>query len=69
MNKTLVVILNIYTKPNNIENQILIFLVYDIETYNDNNKTTPYHIGLYRLGKLTARYNRDLSRDECEKSE
>ena len=43
--------------------------MYDLETHNTHNtdRSGPYVFCFYRLSKLAARYNRDLTSDEREK--
>ena len=48
------------------ESQLSMFIVYDIETDNAD-RAKPYNISFYRLGKLAAKYNRDLPPNELDR--
>ena len=52
--------------PKKIESHQTNFITYDLETlYTD--RARPYAFGFYQLGKLSGRYDRDLTRNELEK--
>ena len=52
--------------PKKNESHLTKFIAYDLETHN-TDKTRPYDMTLYRLGKLAGRYNRDLTTYEYDK--
>ena len=49
-----------------IESHLANFIVYDLETHKTDT-ARPYKMTLYRLGKLAARYNCDLTPYEIQK--
>ena len=40
--------------------------MYDLETFN-TDRAIPYCVSLYRVSKISRRYNRDLTKEEYEK--
>ena len=62
----LIVILNKNNTRKKTENQLTNFIVYDLGTHNTDG-ARPYNTNFYRLGKLTAKYNRDCTQDELDR--
>ena len=54
-------------KPKKNESHLSNFIVYDLETHK-TDRARPHVFCFYRLSKLAGRYNRDLTKDEMEKS-
>ena len=52
--------------PNKIESHLTICIVYDLETHN-TDRARPYCISLYRLSKISGRYDRDQTCEELDK--
>ena len=52
--------------PKKIESHLTNFITYDLETHN-RDRARPYVFCFYRLGKITGRYNPDLTHDEIQK--
>ena len=53
-------------RPKKIESHLTNFITYDLETHN-TDRARPYVFCFYRLGKLSGRYDRDLTPNELEK--
>ena len=53
-------------KPKKVQSQITNMVVYDMETFN-TDETVPYANCIYRLSKLSGKYNRDISEKEYQK--
>ena len=53
--------------PKKIESHLTNFIVYDLETHN-NNRARPYNMTFYRLSKIAGRYERDPTPEELQKS-
>ena len=51
---------------NEIDSYLTNFIVYDLESHNVG-RARPYCFSIYRLSKLSGRYNRDLAQYEIEK--
>ena len=51
--------------PKKINSHLINFFTYDLETQN-TDRARPYAFCFYRLGKLSGRYDRDLTPDELE---
>ena len=49
-----------------MQSQLTNFIVYDIETFS-TNRAIPYCVSLYRLSKISRKYNRDLTNEEYQK--
>ena len=54
-------------KPKKIESHLSNFIVYDLETRNED-RAKPYNMTFYRLSKIAGRYNRDPKFEDLEKS-
>ena len=52
--------------PKKIKSHLTNSIVYDLETHNAD-EARPYCISIYRLSKLSGRYNRDLTSYEIGK--
>ena len=52
--------------PKKIESHLTIFIVFGLKTHN-TDRTRPYCISFYRLSKLAARYNRELTPYQIDK--
>ena len=55
------------TNLKKVISQLNIMVVYDIETFN-TDRAVPYAICIYRLKKLSGKYNRDISEKVYQKS-
>ena len=53
--------------PKKIESHLTNFVVYDLETHN-TDRARPYNMTFYRLSKIAARYDRDPTKEELQKS-
>ena len=53
-------------QPKKIKSHLTNFIVYDLETHN-TDRARLYVFCFYRLSKLSARYNRDITYDELQK--
>ena len=53
-------------KPKKVQSQLTNMVVYDLETSN-TDKAVPYAKCIYRLNKLSGKYNRDITGQEYEK--
>ena len=56
-------------KPKELASHLTNFIVYDLETHK-TDRTRPYCISFYQLGKFAGRYNRDLTpyeKHKCKK--
>ena len=53
-------------KPKKVQSQLTNMVVFDIETFN-TERAVPYAICIYRLSKLSGKYNRDISEKEYQK--
>ena len=53
--------------PKKIQSHLSNFIVYDLETYS-SDRARPYNMTFYRLSKIAARYERDPSPLELQKS-
>ena len=53
-------------KPKKVQSQLTNMVVYDIETFN-TDRVVPYANCIYRLSKLSGKYNRDISEKEYQK--
>ena len=53
--------------PKNIESHLSNFIVYDLETRNEE-RARPFSISFYRLIEKNGRYKRDPTQDEIQKS-
>ena len=53
-------------KPKKVQSQLTNMVVYDLETFN-TDKAVPYAKCIYRLNKLSGKYNRDITGQEYEK--
>ena len=47
-------------KPENVQSQLTNMIVYDLETFN-TDKAVPYANCIYRLSKISVKYNRDIT--------
>ena len=50
-------------KPKNVQSQLTNMVVFDLETFNID-KAVPYASCIYRLSKLSGKYNRDITQRE-----
>ena len=55
-------------KPKTVQSQLTNMIVYDIETLN-TERVIPCAICIYRLKKISGKYNRDKTQREYEKCE
>ena len=53
-------------KPKKVQSQLTNMTVYDLETFN-TDKAFPYAMCMYRLGKVSGKYNRDKTPRKFEK--
>ena len=53
-------------KPKKVQSQLTNMIVYDIETFS-TIKSVPYANCIYRLGKISGKYYRDISEKEYQK--
>ena len=53
-------------KAKKVQSQLTNMVVYDIETFN-TDRAPPYANCIYRLSKLSSKYNRDISEKEYQK--
>ena len=49
-----------------VQSQLTNIIVYDLETFN-NDRAIPYANCIYRLSKVSGKYNRDITDREYEK--
>ena len=52
--------------PKKVKSPLTNIVVYDLETFN-KFRAVPYCSCIYKLSKLSGRYNRDISEQECQK--
>ena len=53
-------------RPKKFQSQLTNMVVYDLETFNIN-EAVAYVSCIYRLSKISGKYNRDITQRECEK--
>ena len=53
-------------KPKKIESHLTSFVVYDLETHK-TDRARPYNMTFYRLGKISGRFNCDLTQEEINR--
>ena len=58
--------INYEYKPKKVQSQLTNMVVYDIEIFN-TIKCVPYSDCIYRLSKISGKYNRDISEKEYQK--
>ena len=51
--------------PKKIESQLINFITYGLETHK-TDRARPFCFSFYRLSKLAAEYNRDLTQEETD---
>ena len=63
----LILIVNTNSYQKKAESHLTNFIVYGLETHN-TDRTRPYNMTFYRLSKIVARYERDPTQEELQKS-
>ena len=56
-------------RPKKVQSQLTNLIVYDIENFN-TDRVVPYAVCLYRLSKISGKYNRDITEqgyENCKK--
>ena len=49
--------------PKNVQSPLTVIVVFDLETYNED-RTVPYCSCMYKLSKISGKYNQNITRKE-----